>query len=89
MYCFYFALEKPQINNTDDTFLKWIERNSESEKAGAMDSNKLANVRRYVMKEKNLCDAAPNEYKNRHDRVGQYLHWKICKEYSIDTNPNW
>ena len=20
---------------------------------------------------------APNEYKNRHDRVGQYLHWKI------------
>ena len=31
----------------------------------------------------------PNEYKNRHDSVGQYLHWKICKEYSIDTNPNW
>ena len=30
-----------------------------------------------------------HEYKNRHDRVGQYLHWKICKEYSIDTNPNW
>ena len=22
---------------------------------------------------------APNEYKNRHDRVGQYLHWMICK----------
>ena len=21
----------------------------------------------------------PNEYKNRHDRVGQYLHWNICK----------
>ena len=46
MYCFYFALEKPQINNTDETFLKWIERNSESEKADAMDSNKLANVRK-------------------------------------------
>ena len=25
---------------------------------------------------------APNEYKNRHDRVGQYLHWKICRHYN-------
>ena len=65
MYCFYFALEKPQINNTDDTFLKWIERNSESEKVDAMDSNKLANVRRYVMKEKKLCDAELVEIKER------------------------
>ena len=24
----------------------------------------------------------PNEYQNRHDRVGQYLHWKICKHYN-------
>ena len=31
----------------------------------------------------------PNEYKNRHDRVGQYLHWKICKHFSIGTQGNW
>ena len=31
----------------------------------------------------------PGEYKNRHDRVGQYLHWKICKHFSVDTNTNW
>ena len=24
----------------------------------------------------------PTEYKNRHDRVGQYLHWKICEHYN-------
>ena len=23
----------------------------------------------------------PNEYKNRHDRVGQYIHWKVCQHY--------
>jgi len=32
---------------------------------------------------------APNEYKNRHDRVGQYLHWHICKAYNIETPENW
>ena len=32
---------------------------------------------------------APTEYKNRHDRVGQYIHWKVCKEYSIETSDNW
>ena len=31
----------------------------------------------------------PNEYKNRHDRVGQYLHWKIINHFSIETNSNW
>ena len=31
----------------------------------------------------------PNEYKNRHNRVGQYLHWKICKHFSIGTQGNW
>ena len=31
----------------------------------------------------------PNEYKNRHDRVGLYLHWKICKHFSIGTQGNW
>ena len=32
---------------------------------------------------------APNKYKNRHDRVGQYLHWKICKSYKIETCEHW
>ena len=32
---------------------------------------------------------APNEYKNRHDRVGQYLHWKICKTYKIESYEHW
>lgn len=27
-----------------------------------------------------------NEYKNRHDRIDQYLHWKIC--YRIKTTVN-
>ena len=31
----------------------------------------------------------PNEYKNRHDRVGQYLHWKICESYKIETFEHW
>ena len=32
---------------------------------------------------------APNEYKNRYNRVGQYVHWKICKHYNIDTTDKW
>ena len=28
----------------------------------------------------------PNEYLQRHDRVGQYIHWKICKNYRVPTN---
>ena len=32
---------------------------------------------------------APNEYVRRHDRVGQYLHWGICKHYGIETCHNW
>lgn len=28
----------------------------------------------------------PNEYKNWHDRLGQYLHWDICKHYKIKTS---
>ena len=32
---------------------------------------------------------APNEYRNRHDRVGQYLHWKICKHYNTPHADKW
>ena len=30
-----------------------------------------------------------NEYKNRHDRVGQYLQWKICKHYNTPHAEKW
>ena len=32
---------------------------------------------------------APNEYTNRHSRVGQYIYWKICKHYDIETFNKW
>ena len=32
---------------------------------------------------------APNKYKNQHDIVGQYLHWKSCKSYKIETCEHW
>ncbi|XP_063585357.1 uncharacterized protein LOC134762740 [Penaeus indicus] len=32
---------------------------------------------------------ATNEYKNRHDRVGKYLHWTICNSYNIKTCEHW
>ena len=32
----------------------------------------------------------PNEYVKRHDRVGQYLHWCICKHYEVEMEAtNW
>lgn len=31
----------------------------------------------------------PNKYKNHHDSLGQYLHWKICHHYWIKTAANW
>lgn len=32
---------------------------------------------------------APNEYKNRHDRVGQYLHWTMCKHFGKCVSKHW
>jgi len=32
---------------------------------------------------------APNEYKNRHDRVGQYIHWNVCQHYAIESTEKW
>ena len=32
---------------------------------------------------------APNEYLYRHNRVAQYLHWKICKLYGAQHAKNW
>jgi len=56
MYCFCYTLENPEMNNTDGTFIKWCKRNSSSEKRTYLDANKLANVRRYITREKNLTD---------------------------------
>jgi len=56
MYCFYYALEKPETNNTDDTYNTWCLRNSESEKTQMLDPNKLANVRRHIVRNKKLTD---------------------------------
>lgn len=30
----------------------------------------------------------PNESKNRHERVGKYLHWEICKYYKHSDAAN-
>ena len=32
---------------------------------------------------------ASNEYKYRHDRLGQYLHWEIRKHYQLSAPNNW
>ena len=32
---------------------------------------------------------APNEYTNRHNCVGQYIHWKICNHYNIEKSNKW
>ena len=31
----------------------------------------------------------PTEYKNRHDRVGHYIHWKICQHFNVKCEKNW
>ena len=32
---------------------------------------------------------AGTEYKTRHDRIGQYLHWTICRHYGVPYAQNW
>ena len=32
---------------------------------------------------------APKEYKLRHDRVGQYIHWVICKQHGAQHTTHW
>ena len=31
----------------------------------------------------------PNEYLQRHDRMGQYIHWKICQHCNAPYAKNW
>ena len=56
MYCFYYAFEKPQTKNTEGTFITWCSRNSNNDKIESLDANKLADVRRYIMRSKKLTD---------------------------------
>ena len=32
---------------------------------------------------------APKEYKERHDKTGQYLHWRICQHYNAPYAEHW
>ena len=32
---------------------------------------------------------APTEYLKRHNRIGQYIHWKLCNHYGMKTAKNW
>ena len=65
MYCFYYALEKPETNNTDDTYNTWCSRNSDSEKTQMLDPSKLANARRYIVRSKKLTDIETSTIKDR------------------------
>ena len=31
----------------------------------------------------------PSEYLQIHDKVGQYIHWKICQHYNAPYADNW
>ena len=35
------------------------------------------------------CLVTPAEYKNRHDRLSQYIHRKICQYYTAQYYENW
>ena len=56
IYCYYYALEKPGKNNTIDSYTKWCSRNTISDKFDKLNANKLANQRRYIIRNKKLTD---------------------------------
>ena len=31
----------------------------------------------------------PNKYLQRHERLRQYIHWKICQDYNAQYAKNW
>jgi len=82
MYCFYYTLENPEINNTDGTFIKWCERNSSSEKRAYLDANKLANVRRYITCEKKLTDEELHHIKT---KVKNEMTSSVYEETILET----
>ena len=56
IYCYYYALEKPGRNNTNDSYTKWCSRNTISDKFDKLNANHLANQRRYIIRNKKLTD---------------------------------
>ena len=54
MYAYYKSLEKPSGNHTDNTYNIWRSRNPDIRPK--MDGNKLANVRRDILKNNRLLD---------------------------------
>ena len=39
-----------------------------------------------------LCSCpklAQTEYKRRHDVVGRFVHWELCKEYGVERSDKW
>ena len=63
IYDFYTALERPSRNTTESTFRIWNERNPNARPN--IDSNKLANTRRYILDKKKLTDAELEEIRNK------------------------
>ena len=63
MFLLRITVEKPQTNNIKDTFIAWCSRNSESKKIEGLDVNKLANVRRSILRCKKLSDVEITQIK--------------------------
>ena len=63
MYAFYLSLEKPSGSHTENTYNIWRSRNPDIRPN--IDSNKLANTRRDILKNKRLLDVELSEVKER------------------------
>ena len=62
LYCFYYALENPSKTcTTERTYNLWRERNKQDREY--IDANKLANIRRDILKKKRISDAEIYEIK--------------------------
>ena len=56
IYCYYYALVKPGRNKTNVSYTKWYSQNTISDKCDKLNANKLANQRRYIIRNKKLTD---------------------------------
>lgn len=63
MYAFYMSLEKPSGSHTENTFNIWRSRNPDIRPQ--MDGNRLANVRRDILKHNCLLAVELNEIKEK------------------------
>ena len=76
-------MENAITNNTDGTFNKLRERNSSSEKLTYLDANKLANVRRYIVREKKLTDTEIAQIK---EQVKVDMNRNLMEETVLEGN---